>query len=69
MKQVFPCEEKLANLWRLYQAPVIVYSLDAITKETVHTLSDERTTSPDDAFAKHARVVATSILLVTRLIG
>lgn len=69
LKQVFSSEDKLANLWRLYQAPIIVHSLDAITKETVNTLSDERTTSPDDALAKHARVVATSILMVTRIIG
>ena len=69
LKQVFPSEEKLLNLWRLYQASLIAYSLDAITKETVNTLSDERTTSPDDAFAKHARVLAMGILLVTHLIG
>ncbi|KAL8795676.1 MAG: hypothetical protein Q9195_001914 [Heterodermia aff. obscurata] len=65
---VFPSEDKLLNLWRLYQASVITYSLDAVTKETVNTLSDERTTSPDDAFAKHARVLATGILIVTYLI-
>ena len=69
LKQVFPSEEKLFNLWRLYQASIIAYSMDAITKETVDTLSDERTTSPDDAFAKHARVLAMGILLVTHLIG
>lgn len=69
LKQVFPSEEKLLNLWRLYQAPIIAYSLDAITKETVYTLSDERTTSSDDAISKHARVLATGILLVTHLIG
>ena len=69
VKQVFPSEEKLANLWRHYQTPIIVYSLDVVTKETVNTLSDERTISPDDALAKHARVVGASILLVTRIIG
>ena len=69
LRQVFASEEKLLNLWRLYQASIVAYSLDAITKETVYTLSDERTTSPDDAFAKHARVLATGILLVTHLIG
>ena len=69
LKQVFPSEEKLLNLWRLYQASIIAYSLDTITKETVNTLSDERTTSPDDALAKHARVLATGILIVTHLIG
>lgn len=69
LKQVFPSAEKLSNLWRLYQASIIVYSLNAITEETVNTLSDERTTSPDDAFAKHARVLATGILLVTYILG
>lgn len=69
LKQVFPSEEKLSNLWRLYLASIIVYSLDAITKETVNTLSDERTTSPDDAAAKHTRVLATALSLVTHIIG
>ena len=69
LKQVFLSEEKLASVWQLYQAPITAYALDAVTKETVTTLSDERTTSPEDALAKHARVVATSILLVTRLLG
>ena len=69
LRQVFPSDEKMSHLWRLYQASIIEFASDAINKENVNTLSDERTTSPDDATAKHARVVATSMLLVTHLIG
>lgn len=69
LKETFPSEEKLANLWRLYKSSIIEYSYGAITKESIYTLSDERTTSPDDAIAKHARVIGAAILLVARVIG
>lgn len=68
LAQVFPSDEKRKNLWRLYRSSIIAFCRDSITKETVHTLSDERTTSPDDAFAKHARVVGASALVVTNLL-
>ena len=68
LKQAFPSEEKIISLWRLYRSSIVEFCLDAITKETVYTLSDERTTSPDDALAKHARVVGASVLVVTNII-
>ena len=68
LEQVFPSVEKRSNLWRLYRPSIIAFCSDAITKESVYTLSDERTTSPDDALAKHARVVGASILVVINMI-
>jgi uncharacterized protein (DUF2267 family) len=68
LERVFPSEEKRNNLWRLYRSPIVDFCLNAIKKETVNSLSDERTTSPDDALAKHARVVGASILVVTKII-
>jgi len=67
LEQVFPSEEKRNNLWRLYRSPIVEFCLNAITKETVNSLSDERTTSPDDALGKHARVVGASVLVVTKI--
>ena len=69
LKQVFQTEEKMKNLWRVYQASILGYCSDAVYKENIHTLSDERTVSPDDAFAKHARVVAAAIQAVRHIIG
>ena len=64
-KQVFNSEHKMKNVWVVYQEAILEYSKDAIVKETVNTLSDERTTSPDDASAKYARVVGVAVLIVT----
>ena len=68
LEQVFPSVEKRSNLWRLYRSSIIAFCSDAITKESMYTLSDERTASPDDALAKHARVVGASILVATNMI-
>ena len=67
-RRVFSSEEKIKNVWRLYQVPILEYATDVVVKETANTLSDERTTSPDDSSAKYSRVVATSLVMVTKLI-
>lgn len=69
LTRVFTTEEKRENVWRLYQSSILEYSRDAVTKETTATLSDERTTSPDDASAKYSRVIGAVILMVTSLLG
>lgn len=67
--QVFPSEEKQKNVWRVYQSSIITYCRDAILKESTGSLSDERTTSPDDAKAKHARVIGSALLLIVNLLS
>lgn len=69
LKQVFTSEEKLKSLWRVYQSSIIEYAEDAVEKETFYTLSDERTTSPDDASSKYARVIGAAISMVATVIG
>lgn len=67
-ERVFSSEEKLKNVWRLYQISMLEYARDVVVKETINTLSDERTTSPDDSSAKYWRTVGASIMMVTNLI-
>ncbi len=67
LKRVFSTEEKMKNVWRLYQTSILEYARDVIAKETTNTLSDERTTSADDSSAKYSRVVSASIMMVTNL--
>lgn len=69
LKQVFQTEGKMQNVWRVYLGSIMQFCSDAVFNETIHTLSDERTVSPDDAFAKHARVVAAAIHVVRYVIG
>ena len=69
LEETFSSKEKIASLWKLYQSAIIEHCHAAITKESIYTLSDERTTSPDDALGKHARVVGASILVVSRVTG
>lgn len=66
-KRVFSSEEKMKNVWRLYQVSIVEYARDVVLKETANTLSDERTTSHDDSSAKYSRVVGASIMMVTNL--
>lgn len=60
-------EEKVAQFWRKCQPQVLQYATDAII-ETPDTLSDERSTKPEDAEAKYYRVVAASFSLVLGLL-
>ena len=66
-RRVFSSEEKMKNVWRLYQISILEYARDVVVKETAKTLSDERTTSPDDSSAKYSRVVSASIVMVMNL--
>ena len=68
-KQTFTSPEKLQAVTKIYQLPVLEYCRDAILKETVNTLSDERTVSADDAEATYARVVSTSLGVVAALLS
>ena len=69
IKQLFPTEEKLANVWRVYLSDILEFCSDAITTETVQTLSDERVISPDEAIGKYARVVSSAISALQYIIG
>lgn len=69
LKEVFPSEEKMRNVWRVYLSSIMQFALDTITKESPSTLSDERTTTPDDSTAKYSRVVGTIIFMVTNAIS
>lgn len=65
---VFSSAEKVAGLKKTFQGAVVKYCRDAVVLETTKTLSDERTVSPDDAEGTYARVVATSLAVITSLL-
>lgn len=69
LRQVFNTPEKIQNIRRAYQQPILEYCRDAIDKETAQTLSDERTVSPDDAEAKFSRVISACISLLGSLLA
>lgn len=66
---VFATPEKRSGLSKAYQAPILEFCNNAILKESSQSLSDERTTTPEDSEAKYARVVASSIAVVTNLLS
>ena len=68
-KRVFATEEKMKNVWKVYQSSILEYTRDVILKESDYTLSDERTTSPDDASAKYSGVAGAAVVMVTNLLG
>lgn len=59
--------EKVKGFWSKCHAQILEYALSAI-QETVDTLSDERSTTKEDAEAKFARVVTASLSLVLGLL-
>lgn len=69
LDSVFTSPEKHYNLKKAYQEQILEYCKDVIDKESVLTLSDERTTSPDDAESKYARVIASVIGVIGHLLN
>lgn len=59
--------EKVNGFWKKCQAQILEYATDTI-KETQDTLSDERSTTKEDAEAKYYRVVTASLSLVLSLL-
>ncbi|PHH87370.1 hypothetical protein CDD83_8968 [Cordyceps sp. RAO-2017] len=59
--------EKVAAFWTKCQSQILDYALDA-AQETQETLSDERTTTAEDAQAKYHRVLVASISLILGLL-
>ena len=68
-KQTFTSDEKQRNAWKVFQTPILAYCRDVLFHETIASLSDERTTSPDDAEAKYARVLGSALLAIGSTIG
>ncbi|KAF1835661.1 hypothetical protein BDW02DRAFT_280086 [Decorospora gaudefroyi] len=69
LRHVFATPEKIQNIRRAYQQPILEYCRDAIDKESATTLSDERTVSKDDAEAKYSRVISACISLLASLLA
>lgn len=67
--RVFSSDEKRLGVWNIYQSSILDFVDDVILQQTPQTLSDERTVKPDDAVAKHARVVGTALMLFNRILG
>ena len=68
LEHAFPSPEKRDALWKIYKDSLLGYVEDAALTQTPQTLSDERTTSPDDAEAKHVRVAGNAVALLLRLL-
>ncbi|PNY23114.1 E3 ubiquitin-protein ligase listerin [Tolypocladium capitatum] len=59
--------EKVSAFWSKCQAQILDYAAEA-ARETQDTLSDERTTTAEDAEAKYFRVITASLSLVLGLV-
>lgn len=66
---VFNTPEKVQGVKRTFHQYIVEYCKDAALHETVQSLTDERTVSADDAQATYARVVSTSLALVTNMLN
>ncbi|KAH0559624.1 hypothetical protein GP486_003863 [Trichoglossum hirsutum] len=69
IKDVFGTEKKRHDLLIIYGRPILEYTQNAVLRETVQSLSDERVVSPDNAKEKYARVVSTSICVTTHMLS
>ncbi|KAI1619165.1 armadillo-type protein [Exophiala viscosa] len=64
----FNTEDKRKALWHFYKTALIDYAEDAIFVQTSKTLSDERSTTPEDAEAKLVRVAGNAMHMLSQLI-
>jgi hypothetical protein len=71
LRLVLHTSEKMKNLRKAYQEPILQYCRNAIDNETALTLNDEhtRSVSPEDAEAKYSRVISACIFLVGSLLA
>lgn len=60
-------DEKATQFWKKLQGQIIDYALETV-RETADTLSDERSTTKDDAEAKYYRVVGEALSLALNLL-
>ncbi|KAG5301557.1 leucine carboxyl methyltransferase [Histoplasma ohiense] len=67
--RAFPTEEKRQSLWRVYRSSIFEFVIDAVLEQSPQTLSDQRTVRPDEAEAKHARVVSTALQVLNQLLA
>ncbi|KAJ9659302.1 hypothetical protein H2198_003178 [Neophaeococcomyces mojaviensis] len=65
----FATPEKRATLWKVYKDSIFERVEDSLVVQTPKTLSDERTTSPDEAENKYVRVVGTAMRLLEQLLS
>jgi E3 ubiquitin-protein ligase listerin len=68
LEKAFSTADKRKALWKIYKDSLVDYAEDAILLQTAQTLSDERTTSPDNAEAKQVRVASNAILMLLQLL-
>ena len=61
-------DEKMTALWRKCQVQIMEYATESVA-ETPDTLSDERSTTKEDAEAKYYRVMGGSLSLVLNLLA
>ncbi|KIW19489.1 hypothetical protein PV08_00061 [Exophiala spinifera] len=64
----FPTDEKRRALWKVYSTTLVDYVEDAIFSQTPKTLSDERSTTPEDAEAKFVRVAGNAMYTLSQVI-
>ncbi|KAF2858872.1 hypothetical protein K470DRAFT_278157 [Piedraia hortae CBS 480.64] len=66
---IFPSAVKISGLVKSFQSSILEHCQTAAFEETPRSLSDERVVSPDEAQATYARVVATSLMVISNLLG
>ena len=69
LAKAFPTDQKRAALWKIYRDAILDHIKDAVILQTPQTLSDERTTSPDDAEQKCVRVVGTALSVLGEILA
>ena len=69
LSEVFVTEEKLLGVRRAYQEQILRYCTIVVSDETAQSLSDERVVTVEDAESKHARVITSSVCLLSDLLN
>ncbi|EPS35471.1 hypothetical protein H072_11151 [Dactylellina haptotyla CBS 200.50] len=69
LRQVFTTDEKIALVWKTYQMAIMDFCGNVKANEQAHTLSDERSNSPDEMETKFARVMKGVTMAAAHLVS
>ena len=66
---VFPSSEKRTKMWKNFQPAIVQFCVDTVFQETASSLSDEKSTTPEDSEDLYVRVMSSHVYLLAAMIG
>lgn len=66
---IFPSSEKKTKMWKNFQPAIVQFCIDTAFRETSSSLSDEKSTTPEDSEDMYVRVTSSHVYLLAAMIS